>query len=251
MPETTTWSPAQLGRTLAVAFGFMTRIPMPSVDDFGPRDLERATTWFPVVGVALGAMIAVPLALTPGVPWVGALLGLLLWVVVTGALHLDGLGDVADAFGAAHRSPDRFYEVLKDPHVGVFGVVAIVLQLLIKLVLLAELGAGEWLWGLVLVPAWARWATMLLGRAVRRYEGSASEPRTVPTAWTPIIVWAVLLSALAVWLAPSTLVALPAAGLVVWYWRRRLGWATGDCYGASIEVLESALLLALVIVAAS
>lgn len=236
-------------RALSVAFGFMTRLPMPAVKDFGPRDLERAATWFPFVGLALGAGVAAALAWAPGGPWVGAWLGLLVWVWVTGALHLDGLGDVADGFGAAHRVPERFYEVLKDPHMGVFGVVVVVMQLLAKLVLLMELSPGGWCWGLVLVPAWARWATMLCGRVVPRYDGSAAEPQTAPTSWWPIAAWAVLLGGLALWLAPVTLLALPLAGPVVVYWRLRLGWVSGDCFGASIEVVESVLLLALVVAA--
>ena len=64
------------------------------------------------------------------------LLGLFVWVVITGGLHLDGLGDVADALAASHRSPDRFLEVVHDPRIGAFGVMAIALQLIAKLVLL-------------------------------------------------------------------------------------------------------------------
>ncbi|MFM9449620.1 adenosylcobinamide-GDP ribazoletransferase, partial [Streptomyces acidiscabies] len=69
-------------------------------------------------------------------PWAGALFALVGWVGVTGALHLDGLGDMADAAGAAHGDRARLSAVLADPHIGSFGVVAIALQLLAKLVLL-------------------------------------------------------------------------------------------------------------------
>ena len=76
---------------------------------------------------------------------------------VTGGLHLDGLVDVADALGAAHRSPERFLEVLRDPHVGAFGVMAIALQLIAKVVLLQRSPARRRLAAVVLIAAWARW----------------------------------------------------------------------------------------------
>ena len=99
-----------------------------------------------------------PLLALDARPWLAAVLALLVWVWVTGALHIDGLGDVADALGAAHGSPERFLAVLKDPHIGVFGAVAIILQLLLKLVLLAEVMAtAHPPWAIVLIPAWARW----------------------------------------------------------------------------------------------
>src|SRR3546814_8049336 len=72
-------------------------------------------------------------------PWTGSLAALIVWVAVTGALHLDGLGDVADASGAAHKDRARLLGVLGDPHVGSFAVVAIALQLIAKLVLLHAL----------------------------------------------------------------------------------------------------------------
>ena len=69
-------------------------------------------------------------------PWLAALAGLLAWLWVTGGLHIDGLADLADAQGAAHRSRERFLEVLKDPHLGSFGVLSLATQLIVKLVLL-------------------------------------------------------------------------------------------------------------------
>src|SRR3546814_1262229 len=72
----------------------------------------------------------------PIYPWIAALFALAAWVGITGALHLDGLSDLADARGAAHGDRDKLLTVLADPHVGSFGVTVIVLQLLAKAVLL-------------------------------------------------------------------------------------------------------------------
>src|SRR5690606_13794597 len=99
-------------------------------------------------------------------PWIGALLGLVMWVWITGGLHLDGLSDVADGLGAAHRDPDRFLEVLRDPHIGAFGTMAMTIQIVAKLVLLAALSGAWSLAALILVPAWARWGTQVWSLAV-------------------------------------------------------------------------------------
>jgi adenosylcobinamide-GDP ribazoletransferase len=100
--------------------------------------------------------------------WVGALLAVLMWTWITGALHLDGLADLTDGLGAAHRDPGRLLQVMRDPHVGSFGVIALILQLLCKLVLVrACLNLGRLdLMVLPLICAWARmgalfWSALL------------------------------------------------------------------------------------------
>lgn len=237
---------------LFIALRFLTRIPTPAIAPEAAGDLARAAPWLPVVGALIGALVALAVALGTTInPWVGALLGLVTWVGVTGGLHIDGLGDVADGLGAAHGNPDRFVEVAHDPHLGSFGAIAIVLQLAAKLVLLAVLAEratlSELLIGLALAAAWARWATLALGRAVPPLkEGLGSrlatgiEPRTVA-------IEAAALAVLSLVLAPLLLVALPLAVAFALYWHARLGGMTGDCHGAGIEVMESLLLLALLV----
>ncbi|MGY1458720.1 MULTISPECIES: adenosylcobinamide-GDP ribazoletransferase [unclassified Luteimonas] len=236
-------------RRLILAVQFLTRLPTPQVRDFRDDDLSHSAVYYPLVGVLIGLLLAVPLWGFDQRPWLAAVLALLMWVWVTGALHLDGLGDVADAFGAAHRDPQRFLAVLKDPHMGVFGVVSVVMQLLVKLVLLAELAGSPWWFGIVLVPAWARWGTLWWSRLLPPIQQAGMAERfswklDLHVVW----LWAIALAAASV-LAPPLLVALPLAPLVAAYWRRRLGGISGDCLGASVEVVESLLLLALVLAA--
>ncbi|MCW4454334.1 adenosylcobinamide-GDP ribazoletransferase [Flavobacterium sp. MXW15] len=233
-------------RELILAVQFLTRLPTPQVRDFRAEDLTRSARWFPLVGLLIGAALLLPLWALEARPWLAAVLALLAWVWITGALHLDGLGDVADALGAAHRSPERFLEVLKDPHLGVFGVVAIVMQLLLKVVLLAELAGSPWLCGIVLVPAWCRWATLLWSRTLPPLQAGMAERFAWQLGIWPLLLWAPLLGALSLWLAPPLLLALLLAPLGIAYWRRRLGGISGDCLGASTEVMETLLLLALV-----
>src|SRR3546814_15709359 len=96
--------------------------------------------WFPAVGLLVGALVAgAGWAGARIDPWTGSLAALIVWVAVTGALHLDGLGDIADASGAAHKDRERLFGVLGDQPVGSFAVVEIALTLIATLVLIHEL----------------------------------------------------------------------------------------------------------------
>ncbi len=234
-------------REFILAVQFLTRIPTPQIADFNPRDLSRSALYFPAVGLLIGAaLVLATMAGSVITLNIGTLFALITWVWITGGLHLDGLGDMADALGAAHSKPERFHDVLKDPHTGSFAVIVIVLQLIAKFVLLSELVGGGIGWGLALVPAWARWGSMVWSLTIPTLKSGMAERFAWDIGWTPIAVWAVALSALSLWLAPVLLVSfvLVALGAAFWHWR--LGGITGDGLGASIEVMESVLLVALV-----
>jgi len=252
-------------RGLILAIQFLTRLPTPQVRDFQANDLARSAVWFPLVGLLVGGLVSAALALGAQVDaWLGALFGLLVWVWVTGALHLDGVCDLADALGAAHGNTNgdrsRLLSVLEDPHVGAFGVVALVLQLLAKLVLLMLVAKFGLFWPLLLVPVWARLGTLVWARLPSIKPGlgaslaSTDEPPRERFAWhSPtwaIGVWAALLL-LSCALFPSLLGPLLAAPLLILAWRafllNRLGGMTGDALGAGVEWLESGLLLVLVL----
>ena len=239
-----------IGRRLILAIQFLTRLPTPQVRDFRQEDLSRSAVYYPLVGAIIGVLLALPLYGLSDRPWLAGALTLLLWVWVTGALHLDGLGDVADAFGAAHRNPQRFLEVLKDPHMGVFGVVTLIMQLLLKFVLLTELAVGPLWFGIVLVPVWARWGTLWWSQRIPSLHGDGLGERF---SWqlrpSAMWLWAALLAAISVFVAWPLLLALLLVPLVALWWKRKLGGISGDGLGASVEVVETLLLLALVMLA--
>ncbi|MFC0206317.1 adenosylcobinamide-GDP ribazoletransferase [Novosphingobium soli] len=237
-------------RRLVLAVQFLTRLPLPAVradaDDFA-----AAMRWFPVAGLAVGAAVALPWwALQARDPWLAAIAALLAWVAITGALHLDGLGDVADGAGAAHGGRERLSAVMADPHLGSFAVVAIVLQLLAKLVLLHALpGAqpGAQAAALTAVPVLARVApiawTLFLPPL---HHGLASRFRS-GVAPLHLALWSAVAVAAALVLALPLLVlflAVPAWG---WWLRSRIGGISGDGHGAGIEIVETVLLGALVL----
>lgn len=236
-------------RRLIVALGFLTRIPVPRIES-DAADFASAVRLYPLAGLAIGAVVAAVGASGAWFdPWIGALAASIAWVWITGALHLDGLGDVADGLGAAHGDRGRLIAVMADPHIGSFGVVAIVLQLAAKLVLLRVILPGEWL-ALLAIPAaarigplvWARWLPALKPGGLGASIAGVVRGRDVAG-------WGMVIAAAAI-VAPG-LAATPLliAGLMLWF-GKRLGGMTGDAHGAGIELVESGLLLVCALLAA-
>ena len=235
-------------KRLIVALGFLTRLPVPHVAaDAG--DFANAIRLYPLIGLLIGGLVAAAGMIGAWFdPWIGALIALLAWVWVTGALHLDGLGDLADGLGAAHGDRDRLLAVMADPHIGSFGVVAIVLQLLAKLVLLHVVLPGHWL-TLLFVPAVARLAPLIWARALPPLKPNGlGASITGATRGQDMGGWLLLLFGVAI-AAPALLAGPLLIGALYVVFKRRLGGVSGDVHGAGIELVESGLLLVLAMVA--
>ena len=228
-------------KRLVLAMQLMTRLSLPPVHA-DEADFAAAIRWFPAAGLAVGICVAGAAGLgLYADPWIAALLGLVAWVAVTGALHLDGLGDIADAVGAAHGDRSRMSAVLADPHIGSFGVVAIGLQLVAKLVLLRLWVEVFPVWMLIPVAMVARIGPLIWIRLLPPlHEGLGSRFRA---GWRlmPVLLWSGIGLGLSPWIP-----ALPAALLLIplwaWWVRARIGGISGDGHGAGIELVESALL---------
>ena len=232
-------------KPLILALQFLTRIPLPRVEA-SADDFARAMRWFPAAGLVVGAVVAGTTFVAGHIgPWQGALAGLAAWLIVTGGLHLDGLADLVDARGAAHGDKARFLEVLADPHIGSFGVMAIVLQMLAKLVLLHAAVLGQHWVALILIPfaariaplVWTHWLPPLHQGLAARFRHGVSLP--------VILVWALALAA-AGWFVPALWAGFPLIAAGYYWFRTQLGGISGDCHGAGIELLETLLLIALI-----
>lgn len=227
-----------------LALQFLTRLPTPRVKA-GDRDFAASMRWFPAAGLLIGLTVAGAAWVGALIdPWTGALAALIAWVAVTGALHLDGLADLADATGAAHRDRKRFLAVLADPHVGSFGVVAIVLQLIAKLVLLHGLIAATAFPALVLVPFAARIGPLVWARWLPPLHAGLGARFATAIGIRDVIGWSALLAAAALIAPAMTIAPLLIGGWWLWL-RQRLGGVSGDGHGAGIELVETGLLVAL------
>jgi adenosylcobinamide-GDP ribazoletransferase len=228
-----------------LALQFLTRLPTPRVmaDEAA---FAASMRWFPAIGLVIGGLVAgAAWAGSSLDPWLGALAALGIWVAVTGALHLDGLSDLVDASGAAHKDRERLLAVLADPHVGSFGVVAIALQLIAKLVLLHSAVEAQLFWPLILIPfaarigplVWTIWLPPL-------HEGLASRFRMAVRP-ADIAMWTVALVATA-YVSPSVLMTAPLILWWGWQLRRTIGGISGDGHGAGIELIETGLLFSMI-----
>ena len=238
-------------RSLILAIQFLTRLPTPQLRDFTPRELASSALWFPAVGALVGALVTLMVWLGSDINhWLGALLGLLMWMWATGGLHLDGLADLADGLGAAHRDPQRLLTVMRDPHLGAFGVMALIAQLLSKIVLL-EIVLHLELLNVAMLPlvcAWARFGALLWSATLPALSGSSTDNFTWAINKPSLLINALLLLALSYYFAPALLLALLPLALWYVFLKWRVGGMSGDCLGAGIEITESSLLLCLLIV---
>ncbi|MBO9695386.1 MAG: adenosylcobinamide-GDP ribazoletransferase [Sphingopyxis sp.] len=241
---------------LIVAIQFLTRLPTPRVAA-SSDEFAASMRWFPAVGLIVGALVAgAGWAGARVDPWTGALAALIVWIAVTGALHLDGLGDIADASGAAHKvrgrpsaveDRERLLAVLGDPHAGSFAVVAIALQLIAKLVLLHALLDRQACIAIALTPFAARIGPLAWSRALPDLHAGLGSRFRNAVRPVDFLIWSAALAA-AAWVSPSLLVA----PLVFFLWARwllhRIGGISGDGHGAGIEIGESLLLAAALLV---
>lgn len=228
---------------LLVAMQFLTRLPTPRVTA-SSEEFAASMRWFPAVGLIVGAIVAAGGWAGAHIDsWTGALAALLLWVAVTGALHLDGLGDIADARGAAHKDRARLLAALADSHVGGFAVVTIALQLMAKLVLLHGLIEAAACVPIALTAFAARIGPLFWSRGLPDLHAGLGSRFRGAVRPVDLALWAIALAG-AAFLSPSLL--LTPLLLFGWGWwlRRAIGGISGDGHGAGIEAIESALLLA-------
>ncbi len=233
-------------RLFIPALQFITRLPVGRAETFEPA---KMIPYFPIVGLSLGLLTALFDQLATAL-WsrpVASLLDILFLAVITGAFHLDGLGDSADGL-LGQRPKEKVLTIMKDSRLGTMGLVAIVFGLALKWAGIAGLDADRTLL-LVIVPAYAR-AGMLFGMRFLEYGRPAGgtgvdffESKLKCSAFWGLVapvVMSVFLGWTALWLNLS-FVALTA--LLIWYYTRRLGCVTGDMLGARAEILESGLFL--------
>lgn len=232
-------------RSLRVAAQFLTRLPVPRVRDIQPRDLSASAAWFPCVGALIGLVVwAAHRSLTGLDAWIGSLAALLAWIWITGGLHIDGAADLADALGARHRRPERFLEVLKDPHVGAFGVLAIVTIALAKLVGLHALANDpQAAAALILIPAWTRYGAVVWSQTLPPLASGSGERLGLAAAPAMHWAWGIGLTGASLLWAPRALMAAPALAAWWLYLRLRVGGMNGDALGAGIEWCEAGALL--------
>jgi len=237
-----------------IALQFLSSLPVRLAGMPAPREMGRSLLCYPLVGLLFGVLLWLASHLLQGVaaPLHAALL-LALWVLLSGALHLDGLADSADAWLGGFGDRERTLQIMKDPRSGPIAVVTLVLVLLLKfcaLWVLVEHGAGM---VLLLAPVVGRAAMLglFLGTPyVRRGGLGQALAEHLPRRAAG---WVLLASLLVCLLLGGMRAILPILAAVVVFiglrrlMCKRLGGTTGDTAGAMLELLELTVLLGLAI----
>ncbi len=231
-------------RSLLFALGFLTSIPVRTP---APQagDLGRAAIWFPLVGAIIGVVLVVAqLILTRFfAPLLAGALIVVVWIALTGGLHLDGLADCGDGLLSA-TSRERRLEIMRDPRLGTFGGMVLIMHLLIKTLAVASLTAPI---ALLFAPALARWLMLFVAQQPAARPGGLGAAFSAGLPKESWIGAAIVPLVLIVPSAPRSIYAALAAALatfgIVYLARSRLGGVTGDVFGLTIEVVEVVVLL--------
>ena len=231
---------------LIAAIQFITIFPFGKSAAFDPK---KMVPFFPAVGLLLGILVAVfdQTALRLWCPPVAALLDVILLIIMTGAFHLDGLGDTADGL-LGQRTKETALAIMKDSRMGAMGLVAIVCGLAIKWGGIVGLEANRSLL-LIIIPAYAR-GGMIFGIRYLEYgrPGGGTgldffeEKLGISAFWGLLLP--LILSLFLGWRAILLNAGFAAIiATILFYYKRRIGCITGDMLGAMAEVTESGLFL--------
>ena len=240
----------ELGLFLSAA-GFLTRLPMPGWVGWAEDRMIRASRYFAAVGALIG--------LAGGLVWwlagqvapgaVAAGLALAAMVLLTGALHEDGLADCADGLGGG-RTGDQALEIMRDSRVGSYGALALVFSVGLRWAALAALAPGWGVLALVLAGGIGR-AMMVPATALASYARREGLGRSVAGGAGAVEVAAALGTALVLgviggWAGVLALVlAMAVSGGFLLYMVRRVGGYTGDGLGAMAQLGEIAVMVVL------
>jgi len=229
------------------ALRFLTILPVGGPTKVDSGLFIRSSKYYPLVGLVIGGLLwgFYRLALMAFAAELAAGLLIVFWVILTGALHLDGLGDTLDGCYGGKTPTDRL-RIMKDVYLGTMGIVGIGLLLAIKFIALKELLFSPSLrYWLILIPLAGRWTPVFLASfwPYARPEGGLGQEMVQEMGkkelfWATIFAWGITigvtgwqgLGLMAVYLIWSLLSG--------WFFSRKLGGVTGDTMGATIETSE-------------
>lgn len=231
---------------LRAAIAFLTRVPVSAP----PEATAISLAWFPVVGALIGlaGALAYAVALLVVPPVLGAALATAALVVLTGALHEDGLADSADAWGGGSTREDAL-RILDDPAHGTYGVLALVLGLLLRVSAVAAMTPAAAV--LILPAAHALTRAAMVGvlattpparsTGLGAHYAAIASRRTLAAALAGALIIGFGLAGLAS--AAFAAVAVAGAWLVRRLGMRAIGGVSGDVLGATQQVTEVAILV--------
>lgn len=234
---------------LAAGIRFLTILPVGKLG-IGLEELRKSVPLFPLAGLLIGflcsALLYFPLSLLTGL--VPSVLAIAVLVGMSGGLHMDGLADTFDGF-MSHTGRDRIMVIMKDSRVGTMGVLAVVFVIMIKVAAFSVLGKDQFLRVLLLTPAAGRWAIVqqICFMPYMRDKGLGSIFKQNSRIGTSLLSSILFGGAVFAVLGARGLLCFAASVIVLLLFSKwcmkKIDGATGDTYGASCELAETAFLL--------
>jgi len=239
-------------RPFIIAVQFLTRLPTPRLNNISQQEIGHSLAWYPLVGLIIGGILVGALELLSNAPInLQAALILSLWVLITGALHLDGLADSADAWLGGHGDKDKTLAIMKDPTSGPAAVVILILILLIKYTAIeAIITHDDWLI-LLFAPMLARGMMLLLFQTTTYVRtGGLGEAlahhHSHLTGW--MLIAALTIACIWILALQGIIILLSSCAIFLFIrhmMKKRVGGTTGDTAGALIEISEAVILLSI------
>ncbi len=229
-------------KRLRAALAFLTLLPVGG-DVLDSQEVGGMVTFFPLVGMILGLLVAVVawflVSVFPSV--VGAGLLLAFAVVLTGAFHLDGLADVFDAL-ALGRGEEEILAIMKESTVGVFGLSALILDLLVKYGVMVVLLGDRLYSPLVAAPLIGRWSLVYLAHRFPAARDMGLGAMVVGAAQEMVLaratLWLLLLPFLGWRFVLAWILVVPFLEGYGRFWKDKIGGLTGDVMGGGCEMVE-------------
>jgi adenosylcobinamide-GDP ribazoletransferase len=212
------------------------------------EEVAQAAVFFPVIGFILGAILVLVNTMLQPFATAGLLSVVLVTTlaVLTRGFHLDGLADTFDGLGAG-GDRQRILDIMSDSHTGVFGVLAVVLAVLLKVYAIEGMGNERWR-GLLAAPVLGRWAMVLLA-----HRATAAKPGLGWTLIAHITMRQFLFATVITLVLAAGIDQVIGLVMMAWvavfttgwkrYFHRRLGGVTGDTFGAVGELSETSVLV--------
>jgi adenosylcobinamide-GDP ribazoletransferase len=234
---------------LRLAISFLTILPV-AIESANEADVAASMAWFPLIGLLMGIAFVLEdraLAVLLGHAIRSAIV-VLSMAVLSGAIHLDGLADTADALGAG-RDRIRALEILRDSRIGAFGTIALFFALGLKVLSLAGLSGRPRLAALLLAPMLGRWALVAVSYQMDYLRAAGAGSAMLGRRSDRELAIATVTSVLAMipFFSHKVMVAYAMVILVTLamrsFYRRWLGGITGDLIGACGEIVEVLVLM--------
>ncbi|NOQ63090.1 MAG: adenosylcobinamide-GDP ribazoletransferase [Methyloprofundus sp.] len=238
--------------SFALALQFLTRLPLNINIKISDQRIAQSVLFYPLVGLIIGILLVLlnQLCLSEQPTGLSAAIILSVWVLLTGGLHLDGLADCSDAWAGGLGDKQRTLAIMKDPAAGPIAVIILILVLLLKWAAIQALLQHTALLALLSAPFIARLSILILMLSTPYVRENGLGSAMQQNLSKPLARLIVCLSlVLFVWLSNvySLIAVLSVIALIRYLALQRIHGVTGDVYGASVEIVETVVLISWVL----